>query len=113
MQRIQTSELGRHVGQTVQLSGWLHRLRRLRHVGFLLLRDSRGIAQIVLEDPQQIEETDRLHPESVLSVKGPVVSNPQASGGVEIHDPEITVIPPAAPPPPLEMFRPTLREHLP
>jgi len=49
MDRIWSSELKERVGERVRLAGWLHRLRRLSNVSFLILRDAKGTAQVVLE----------------------------------------------------------------
>ena len=38
MERIWTTELAAHAGERVRLCGWLHRLRQLSHVSFLVLR---------------------------------------------------------------------------
>ncbi|MGH2355403.1 MAG: OB-fold nucleic acid binding domain-containing protein [Chloroflexota bacterium] len=65
-ERIWTADLARHPGQRVRLAGWLHRLRRLSNVSFLLLRDAKGIAQVVVEDAALIERLAALHHESVL-----------------------------------------------
>jgi len=42
MERIWTTELAAHAGERVLLKGWLHRLRRLSQVSFLVLRDGKG-----------------------------------------------------------------------
>ena len=36
MERVLASELGGHIGQRVKLCGWLHNLRRMGQVNFLL-----------------------------------------------------------------------------
>ena len=43
MERIWTTDLGKHAGEDVKLAGWLHRLRRLSNVSFLILRDAKGL----------------------------------------------------------------------
>src|SRR5689334_3955462 len=48
--RIWTSDLPAYIGQRVKLAGWLHRYRQLSAVSFLILRDAKGLAQIVIED---------------------------------------------------------------
>ena len=108
MERIYTSELSRHVGERVLLAGWLHHQRRLSRLTFLLLRDARGIAQVVVET-----EPLRWQPETVLEVEGTVVATPEAPGGVELHDPELRVVAETAEPPPIELRRPHLKEQLP
>ena len=113
MERIWTTDIGQHVGERVRLAGWLHRLRRLSNVSFLILRDGKGLAQIVVEDPEVVARLDLLPAETVLSVEGEVAAQPQAPGGVEIHHPAIDVIAAAAEPPPFDLFRPAIKAHLP
>lgn len=111
--RIWTTELSDHIGEHVQLAGWLHRLRRLGSVTFLVLRDSKGLAQIVILDPGQADQLESLYHETVLWVGGKVVAEAQAPGGVEIQDPVITVESPAISPPPFDLFRPRIQAQLP
>ncbi|HEX2907004.1 MAG TPA: aspartate--tRNA(Asn) ligase [Phototrophicaceae bacterium] len=111
--RLWTSQLGKAIGEPVRLCGWLHHFRRLSSVSFLLLRDAHGLAQIVIEDPEQAAYLAQFYHETVLEVEGLVVANPQAPAGVEIQNPRVTVITPASAPPPLDLFRPTLNTHLP
>lgn len=112
-ERIWSNQLGAHVGETVLLSGWLHRLRQLANVSFLVLRDAKGLAQIVIEDAAVLAQVAALHAESVLSVRGVVVAVPQAPGGVEIHAPQIAIVSEATAVPPFDMFRPTINAQLP
>jgi nondiscriminating aspartyl-tRNA synthetase len=111
--RVWTDELSRRVGERVQLKGWLHRLRRLAGVSFLILRDARGTAQVVVQDPELVERLARLQHESVLGVAGVVVAEPQAPGGVELHDPAVAVISAADEAPPFDLYRPVIKAQLP
>ena len=113
MERVWTTDLHRHAGERVRLAGWLHRLRRLSQVSFLVLRDGKGLAQVVAEEPALIERLAQIHHESVLLVEGLAVAEPQAPGGVEIHQPTVEVLSPADSPPPLDLFRPALKVQLP
>ena len=70
MERIYTTEIGAHVGERVRLAGWLHTLRRLGGINFLVLRDVRGTAQIVVDTPEALAALDGLLPETVLAVEG-------------------------------------------
>lgn len=111
--RIFTSQLPQHVGEQVRLSGWLHRLRNLRNVSFLILRDRTGTAQIVLEDEAVIHKLTALSAESVISVTGHVEAVEQAPNGIEIHNPTVEIITEAAAPPTFDLFRPDLKAQLP
>ncbi len=113
MARIWSSELVQHVGQRVRLSGWLHRFRQLSEVSFLILRDAQGLAQAVIEDAPTIDQLAALANESVLHVDGMVVAVPQAPGGVELHEPSVTVISTPHEPPPFDLYRPTIKALLP
>lgn len=96
----------------MRLAGWLHRLRQLSNVTFLILRDGSGLAQIVVDDPSVIQHLAKLYHESVLSIEGLVVAEPQAPGGIEIHNPVIEVLSPAGAPPPFDLFRPVIKAQL-
>ena len=113
MERTWTTELPQRCGERVLLKGWLHRLRRLSGVSFLVLRDARGLAQVVVDDPQLVTSLSRLHHESVLEVEGTVLAEAQAPAGVEVRQPTVSVIAAAAAAPPVDLFRPTLRAQLP
>lgn len=113
MERIWTTELPNHAGERVRLMGWLHRLRRHSRVSFLILRDAKGLAQVVIEEPSLVEQLAGLYNESVISVEGVVAAEPQAPDGVEIREPVISVVSAAASPPPLDLFRPSLQAQLP
>lgn len=105
-QRVLSSELSAHVGETVLLRGWVHRRRSLKSVSFLIVRDRAGLAQVVVPEPAQVPE------ESAVAVVGTVVANPAAPAGVEVVKPTVDALA-AAETPPFELFRPELRATLP
>jgi nondiscriminating aspartyl-tRNA synthetase len=113
MERIYTSELGRHGGEQVRLAGWLHALRRLGTVNFLVLRDARGTAQVVVDSAEALHALDGLLPETVLEVEGTVVAEPQAPGGFEVHDPRFTVVSPVRDTLPVTLNKPVIKASLP
>ena len=90
MQRIRTSEAPTLVGATINLCGWVHAVRRLGSVSFLILRDGWGLFQIVVEHQPGMPELPG--PECIISVRGRVAANPTAPGGAELHAPEITLL---------------------
>ena len=70
-----------HVGQTVKLSGWVHRRRDHGNLLFVDIRDHYGITQLVFTD-QDLELKDKasyLRYESVITIEGEVVAA-KASG---------------------------------
>ena len=113
MERIYSSQLAAHAGERVLVQGWLHRLRQLSNVAFLIVRDAHGLAQVVVDDPALAARLAAMHPETVLSVEGLAVAEPQAPGGVEVHAPAVAVLAESAAAPPFELHRPTLQPQLP
>jgi nondiscriminating aspartyl-tRNA synthetase len=91
--RSYSYELSQKIGERVQLKGWLHTIRKLGAITFLILRDGWGSAQIIVETEDQLAplQQGNLMPESVVTVEGEVRATPQAPGGIEIGDPTITV----------------------
>ncbi|MEV7023932.1 aspartate--tRNA(Asn) ligase [Kitasatospora sp. NPDC093558] len=106
--RVLAARLPGHVGETVEVAGWLHRRRALKSVTFLVLRDRSGLAQAVIRGtgPDLPEET-------VLRVRGTVTANPQAPNGVELTSPSVEPLSGPAEPPPFSLFRPTVEASLP
>ncbi len=63
-----------HVGQTVRLSGWVHRKRDHGNLLFVDLRDHHGITQCVIDTSSPIfASLESARPECVVTVTGPVV----------------------------------------
>lgn len=111
-ERVLTSQLAAHVGERVRILGWLHALRRLGSLSFLVLRDGYGLAQVVVEHPAALAVCDGLHVESVIAVEGQVAAEPQAPGGVEVRQPLIEVVTPVTEPPPFPLNKPALKVNL-
>lgn len=103
MERIRTIEAGAHVGRRVRTSGWLHTLRQIGKLNFVVLRDGWGIIQAVTEDEADLQPllANGLGAETVIALEGLVVSAPQAPGGLELHQPRLEIITPVAEPPPV------------
>ena len=85
MERIRTTAAGSHIGERVRVQGWLHNLRRLGGISFIILRDGWGTIQAVTEDEAALAplRDANLAVETVLAIDGTVISNPQAPGGLE------------------------------
>ncbi len=118
MNTIRTVEAGSYVGQQVRLRGWLHNVRRLGGVSFVVLRDGWGTIQAVTESEADLNPISELSLESVIELTGVVMATAQAPGGVELHQPKVNVITPVleSAPVPLQQKRlkaglPTLLDH--
>lgn len=113
MERIRTVEAEAHVGERVRLLGWLHAVRRLGGINFVLLRDGWGVIQAVTEDEADLAALDGLAEETVIALEGVVVRAPQAPGGREVHQPRVEVITPVSEPPPAPLYKRELKVRLP
>lgn len=96
MNRIRTTEAVNYVGNRVRFQGWLHTIRKMGGVNFIVLRDGWGMIQAVTENEADLETIQNadLKSETVISLEGLVVSAAQAPGGIELQQPAIEVISP-------------------
>ncbi len=114
MERIRTTEVQQHMGERVRVEGWLHSLRQLGGITFLIVRDGWGSVQAVAEVAQELSAITEanLNVESVIALEGLVVSEVQAPGGVELHQLQIEVITPVHEPTPLSISKRKLNAQL-
>ncbi|MCG8693062.1 MAG: aspartate--tRNA ligase [Minwuiales bacterium] len=83
-----------HVGETVRLSGWVHRKRDHGNLLFVDLRDHYGVTQGVIETGSALfEQLEAIRAESVISVTGPVVrrSEETVNPGLETGHVEVRI----------------------
>ena len=78
-----------HVGETVTLSGWVHRKRNHGSLLFIDLRDNYGITQCVFDGGDA--DLERVHPESVIQITGNVVARSDDAVNDKIPTGEIEV----------------------
>ncbi len=94
-----------HVGQTVRVSGWVHRKRDHGSLLFLDLRDHYGITQCVIDRSSPLlESVESVRLESVVTITGAVVRRPDETqndklptGAVEVDIASFEVQGPADP----------------
>ena len=113
MKEIRTVEAAEYVGQGVSIHGWLHNVRRLGGVTFVVVRDGWGTIQAVTEDDADLAPLAGLALESVVRLRGRVTANEQAPGGLELLSPAIEVIMPVTEAPPLPLHKRQLNAALP
>ena len=100
-----------HVGDTVRLSGWIHRKREHANALFIDLRDHYGITQVVVYPVAEFyEEAKRCSSESVITVTGELLARDAEAKNTEIDTGEVELradtfhIESAAAPLPLPVF---------
>lgn len=111
MKRVLARELPNCIDQKVVMRGWLNNLRALGKLSFLLLRDRTGLAQIVIENKDEIQKISHLQPGSILTISGRAVTS-NSPLKVEIVDPSITVENAIREAPPIEYYKPELHNDL-
>ncbi len=80
------------VGETVKLSGWLHRRREHANALFIDLRDHYGVTQVVIyPNAEFFELAKRATAESVLTIEGEVIARDADQVNPELGTGEIEV----------------------
>ena len=96
------------VGQTITVTGWVHRRRDHGGVIFVDLRDREGLLQVVFDpdDPTMFAEAERIRGEFVLAVTGKVRPRPEgtvnpnmATGQIELLASKLETLNDSATPP--------------
>jgi aspartyl/asparaginyl-tRNA synthetase len=82
------------IGKEVRMNGWLHEIRDLAKIKFLILRDKTGIIQcVVLQDNKDMFDlVPKLKQETAVEIKGKVVENKVAKLGYEVCVDSIEVL---------------------
>ncbi len=100
------SELKQRLNKEATLTGWVHDVRVLGGISFLLLRDMSGIVQVTAPKgkapPEILREIGTLHQEDVIAVRGTVVASKIAKKGIEVIPTELEVLNRAETPLPLD-----------
>lgn len=106
MARVYISEAFRRKGK-VEVAGWVHDLRDLSKIRFVVLKDRTGRIQITGVKGKTSDEIFKLMGkiprESVIRVKGSLVDSKQAPGGKEINPDLIEIISEAEHPLPVDV----------
>ncbi|HDH91634.1 MAG TPA: aspartate--tRNA(Asn) ligase, partial [Candidatus Aenigmarchaeota archaeon] len=96
MKKIFTSQLDKKIGKKVRIEGWVHDIRLLGGIAFVLLRDKDGIVQVTVSKKKLgkeiLKEIEKLHQEDVIRVEGKVVRSKIAKRGIEIIPSKIEII---------------------
>lgn len=69
MKRKLVSELNNCINNKVNIQGWICKIRKLKNISFLIVRDRSGLVQCIVDNSINISN---LKLESVVSIKGEV-----------------------------------------
>ena len=79
-----------HVGQTVQLSGWMENVRTVsQNLAFVILRDYYGTTQVVVETEEMMAAIAPLNKETVIEVQGVVRERSSKNANLDTGDIEV------------------------
>ncbi len=96
MKKVLIESLHKHVGEEVELSGWLTNKRSGKGLEFLIMRDGSGFAQCIVDEEKIDNEAflaaKNLSQESSFTITGTVVKDERQIGGYEIHANNVKLI---------------------
>ena len=94
--RIYIENADHHIGEEVQIAGWLFNKRSSGKLRFLILRDGTGLMQAIVVksvvSPDDFALADELTQECSLTVTGTVNADPRAPGGYELQVKSIELV---------------------
>lgn len=83
-ERILSTEVSKHIGKEVKVAGWIHKIRKLGGISFIVLRDRAGLVQAIVDQKEDNAKLTDLTTESVVEIIGEVKKEERAPGGAEI-----------------------------
>lgn len=94
-------------GSKICLLGWVHEIRDLGGIKFILLRDKSGICQVTVKKKdvkeEVLEKVEKIRLEYVVSIEGTVSINDKVKGGAEVLLENIDIISEAKQPLPYDI----------
>ncbi|KKQ94812.1 MAG: hypothetical protein UT66_C0020G0005 [candidate division CPR2 bacterium GW2011_GWC1_39_9] len=112
MKRTLSIDVAEKIGKEVMVSGWIHKIRKLGGINFIVLRDRGGLVQAIVEKTEDIDKLKELTTESVVSITGKVAKEDRAPGGAEIHVQNIEILSPVTEDIPIEINKNELNVNL-
>jgi nondiscriminating aspartyl-tRNA synthetase len=90
--RTLVENIAKNIGKKITIEGWVHKIRKLGGITFIVLRDRTGLAQAVVEKADANKILEDLSTESVISLSGKVAKEERAPGGAELRVEKVEVI---------------------
>ncbi|MBD7912365.1 aspartate--tRNA(Asn) ligase [Clostridium cibarium] len=90
MKRIMINKLNEYIDDKVLIKGWIHSIRKLKSITFLIIRDRTGLLQAVIEN-EKINSLE-ITLESVVSISGTIKSSKNNLNPFEISVEELTML---------------------
>ena len=90
MKRIMINQLNDYINGKVQIKGWIHRIRKLKSVTFIILRDRTGLVQCVVNNKEINDMDTKL--ESVVEIIGTVLESKNNLNSFEVSVDKFSII---------------------
>jgi nondiscriminating aspartyl-tRNA synthetase len=90
MKRVIVSNINKYINKKIKVEGWIYRIRRLKEITFLVIRDRSGFVQCVIENKNVNLYNIKL--ESVVSIIGGVKESKNSLNNFEILVEKIEII---------------------
>ncbi|OOM70741.1 asparagine--tRNA ligase [Clostridium puniceum] len=90
MKRIMINELNNYINEKVQIKGWIHRIRKLKAITFIIIRDRTGLVQCVVNNKEINNVDTKL--ESVVEILGTVLDSKNILNSFEISVEKFSII---------------------
>jgi aspartyl-tRNA synthetase len=91
--------------ESIAVAGWVHDLRNIGKIAFIILRDRTGFVQVTLKPAElgqeEFERICKVPRESVISAEGRPVASPQAKVGAEVIAKKVRILSESSSPLPL------------
>lgn len=110
--RTLTNQINKNIGKTVTISGWIHKIRKLGGITFLVIRDRAGLAQAVVEKKEANKLLEGLSTETVITLTGEVAKEERAPQGAEIRAEKVEILSPVEEDIPVEINKKEMNVNL-
>lgn len=90
MKRLLVSELNEFINKEVCIKGWIYKIRKLKNITFIIIRDRSGLVQCIAENKEV--DLSEITVESVVSVVGVVKEGKNKLNSFEIQIERVEVI---------------------
>lgn len=110
MERTMITDLTKELNKKVCIKGWVHRIRKLKKIAFIILRDRTGLVQCVIA-PEKLDVTS-IRNESVISIEGIVGESNNSISNLEVQVDSIQILSPVEQELPIEVNMPEMGANL-
>ncbi|MCJ8171509.1 aspartate--tRNA(Asn) ligase [Clostridium botulinum] len=110
MKRTLISEFKNSINEKVNLQGWIHKIRKLKNITFLIIRDRSGLVQCIVDNNKL--DLSQVKIESIVSIRGAVKESTNNLNPFEIQVENLEIINAALDKVPIEINKENLEINL-